>query len=482
MSSLPSLSFIDDGVSLPHRLPRAARSSASITASDSSTCTGSLIDDGADLLPSTRGFGRLNPRFYQQRVRRPDSHGGVWDAHIGRAVGGDIGRSLARLRGVADVDVDVCDKDKKRVKNVETVRVLVPRRWGEFVIKGDDGRVVIVGKEGEFDSGAMDEREKWVERVPRRKENAEKNKRGKKEMQSIEESEYEDVPAMSHLEAIGSPTDFFMTGGAGGRLARSVASSRKHSIEKPKSVVYSLPGSCPLSPTKSTSMSGTSTSTASGKSLDKAKSHRSSASKRLGKGEVDNASIKSYSTYKPAMVEDAADTASESAAVVGEKKWGGSEKGSTKPSPHSWANSQKGSIASTKDRAITKSTSCKTSSNNAWNPASPAPAIQNWIESRVKTVSEASTPSSYHASFRAPSEASWDGLERPRTISDRGVVGSGSEASWSRVSRASSRKSSRYGWGGSERSKRANVGEETDSEGGRGDWERVRVRVRDEWQ
>jgi hypothetical protein len=26
------------------------------------------------------------------------------------------------------------------------------------------------------------------------------------------------------------------------------------------------------------------------------------------------------------------------------------------------------------------------------------------------------------------------------------------------------------------------VGEETDSEGGRGDWERVRVRVRDEWQ
>jgi len=51
-------------------------------------------------------------------------------------------------------------------KKKDTVTIPMPPQWGTFVIKAEDGRVIVVDKDGEFDSGpqkAVSEQQRpWV--------------------------------------------------------------------------------------------------------------------------------------------------------------------------------------------------------------------------------------------------------------------------------------------------------------------------------
>lgn len=294
-STLPPPSFIDDGSSFTARLPRTAKwidshslpVAATIDTDATSVYTGSYIDDGADLLlPGSHlpGFGPIDPTFYAQRARQPNK--GVWNKDIAHAVGGDIMASLARIRGVGvEVRIGSDGKDDGDFgKMGRTVKVCVPRKWGTFVIKEKEtGRVVVVGRDGEFDSGPRvlkksptekergqgtdkykrKERTGWIRAAPlspavpppketetlpptylqaternRAKSTAstyekddhslKKNKtpRPAKTLSRILESVHEDPGTKDDTTAIPSPTGFFMTGGASGwpsRMGTSVA-------------------------------------------------------------------------------------------------------------------------------------------------------------------------------------------------------------------------------------------------------------------
>jgi hypothetical protein len=566
MSSTAPPSFVDDGSSLQKRVPHG-RHPSHITnwphTSDSdttSTYTGSYIDDGADmLLPAhtAPGFGAIDPRFYKQRKRRGDNGHGAWNEDIQKAVGGDIGRSLARLRGVGGVEVKRRG-EKTYEKKVDTVTIPVPRKWDTIVIKGEDGRVVVIDKDGEFDSGPAEPVQemggkKWVKApitldLPIRQKN--EHEREKKKEQVLEpqkevlESEYEDIHQPSARKDLLSPTDFFMTGGASGWPGRehtavmeTIKSERSNSKRSSKvkvkrnSPMRSLPGSWPSplhSVTKTLSVSDKSTEAIG--SVESWGEAKSQPSRRSGKssGDADNLSTKTYSTYKPATVEDAPDTSSEYESILKEADWGGSAKGSV----GGRGGSKK---SSTSKWAANKPTSKQsyTGSNKSWkgdvwaagSPASdhnPPPSLQNWIGDRVETISESSTHKSRHRSRTSshepqwpssarPSEASWDGYEIPKTASEVSVAGTGSERSWLQGSQApsihdskasshrscrSGRHGSRTGWHSWEGSQEANVEERTESEGwkdGKGgyangydednktylneDWSGIRVRV-----
>ena len=579
MSTLTPASFIDDGTSFTKR--HVANWLASSASESSSAYTGSYIDDGADMRPARRntpGFGPLDAKFYKARKPRAnDENGGVWNEDIGRAVGGDMRASLERLRGVAGVEVKRAggETGHRRCEKKDTITIQVPRRWGAFVIKCENGRVVVVDGEGEFDSGVPDlvHKGKWV-RAPTTisapPSTTRTSSRKYKTLTPITESKYEDgstgVGENEDLDSA-SPTGFFMTGGKEGWPARSEISvhspkiSRRSSPLKSRSPVRSPPGSWPSPPQslkKSSVVSGSSTSVG-GRDEEKSasrkvnssssrhegedgvwdwyekkshrstptrmsisrssqhkgidaiqnwndkKSHRSNSSRnsRSSRHVADNMSTKSYSTYKPATVEDTRDTSSDIASIAQDGAWGGSKKSSRQSGEDAWTDSQ---------------------------PASdyheaPSTIVQNWIGDKVKTISEASSSRRSHRSrshapntytspsrCRAPSEASWDGYEIPKTQSEVSVVGTGSARTESRVSRRhGSRRSSTHGgrrtshhgspsaWdGGSEQwggSQRANVdgwaGDETASETTgyangydednstylNGNWEGVSVRV-----
>lgn len=532
MSSITPPSFVDDGTSFQKRVPHRPHPAhiadwIDSTGSDTLTYTGSFVDDGADMLHPINqapGFGPIDPRFYKQRKRK-DAKDGVWNDDIQRAVAGDMQRSLARLRGIGNVEVkkpsDVIDKGKKK----DTVTVPVPPKWGTFVIKGDDGRVIVVGEDGEFDSGvkAKDGDEqlgKWVKApttvsvVSKPAPKLSRSKHGKsrskkdllqspiKELTAIPESEYEDIHQPSVVgKDLGSPTGFFMTGGASGwpsRAATSVASpaksklvSRHSSTASPvklASSTHSPPGAWPSplpSPTRSTIVSErSSTKKASVNSWGERHSHRSDKSDKSWKKDVDTVSVRSHSTYKPVTVEDAADTSSsEILKPVHDVEWGGSHAGSAK----SWAGSKKSSQRSNSSekkasvsgwesspQGSVKSSrhSTKAPNSHAWTNLQPtnaepfaAPAsLQNWVGARLETVSSASDTStrrtrrqrsqSHRSHSHAPSEqqwsgseqyddrlseVTWDGYEKTKTLSDVSVVGTGSE----RSSRAPSQHSQR---------------------------------------
>lgn len=301
------------------------------------------------------------------------------------------------------------------------MRVPLPRMWGTFVIRGDDGRVIIVDREGEFDSGVPKAEEargkRWVKaqstrssvvlkepsitlssppRAGREGAQSKKEKHGHSHrrkrphhshllspplepLMPIEESEYEEEYELSCGEDVASPTGFFMTGGASGWPSRApTLTASPEKLEPP-----------PRSPTSSwpTPTHSTTTSVASSK-LDRdetrswtmdglERSHRSESShhsRRSSKSQTsrkqikDDMSTRSYSTYKAPTVEEGRDTCSESVPSFDPKGWSGSAR-----------------------------------------------------EHR-------STKSSVN-SCRAASENSWDGFEKKKTASEVSVAGSGSERS-----------------------------------------------------
>ncbi|CAI9628705.1 unnamed protein product [Alternaria burnsii] len=303
MSSITPQSFVDDGGSFTKREPRGLdqRHVASWIASNKSEIsgyTGSFIDDGADMqLPPgvAPGFGPVDTRFYKQKKRKEARDGveTVWNDDVQKAISGDIQRNLEKIKGLGGLEVKRTDHDGCQDKkpgdqekaNKDTVTVPVPPQWGTFVIKADDGRVIVVDKDGEFDSGpqkALSEQPKhWVKAastvesaslakgaVPhsttmqrtssrqtkeRSKEKKQKSGSGKsvknnrsrrshlsspKTLTPISESEYEEGYLHSGGEDMGSPTGFMMTGGASGW-----PSSRATSVSVSDAYEYIVPGS-----------------------------------------------------------------------------------------------------------------------------------------------------------------------------------------------------------------------------------------------
>ncbi|KAF1847913.1 uncharacterized protein K460DRAFT_279361, partial [Cucurbitaria berberidis CBS 394.84] len=300
MSAITPPSFVDDGGSftkrIPHSLdPRHVAHWIDATGSDTSGYTGSFIDDGADmLLPhnAAPGFGQIDPRFYMQRKRKEGGKEEVWNDDVQKAVSGDIQRNLAKVRGLGGLEVKRHGRGaqggekKNKEKEKDTVKIVMPPTWGTFVIKTDDGRVIIVDREGEFDSGpqkATSERPAmWVKaassiempsptavsmppsppkhrtshsseerrkRTDKRHSHEHKHRKSHhkhrisprlKALTPIQESEYEEQGQPSAEEDAPSPTLFLMTGGASGwpsRTATSVATPAGSAPER-----YDSPG------------------------------------------------------------------------------------------------------------------------------------------------------------------------------------------------------------------------------------------------
>ncbi|KAF2023611.1 hypothetical protein EK21DRAFT_80491 [Setomelanomma holmii] len=506
MSSITSPSFVDDGGSFQKRIPRGlhpAHIAKWIDSSNSDTTsayTGSYIDDGADMLYASGGapgFGKIDPKFYKQRKRK-EGKDGVWNEDIQKAVAGDIQRSLDKMRGVRNVEIKSVGAEKKsqeaKDREKDTVMVPLPPKWGTFVIKADDGRVIVVDEDGEFDSGPRklapeQQSVKWIKAptmidtpsVPppslkhsasRDKERRTKERKKHKEISlptktltPIPESEYEDGYVPSAGEDLFSPTGFFMTGGADGWPSRPATSTTDlNTVEA--CLAYTLTTGKLAVPT--------------------------AVAHEIGKKDFDNVSNKTYSTYRPVTVEDAPDTSSENAPIVKQVSWAGSQKGSVS----GWGGSNDGLGDCHKSSVKSSKYGSDAIEDEAWTASEAASeihmgaSVQNWVGDRVKTISETSTHKSRARSHRsrrhktrsqsrshAPSEhswadgdkdseATWDGYEKPKTLSEVSVAGTGSERSWP-DSQASEQRHGSRSWAGSQR---ANVdgwpSDQTESEDG----------------
>lgn len=189
-SDLSPVSFVDDGLDITSRMPTPGSSDKVKRGSNvninawvdgvsgdeaPSSYTGSFFDDGADMLPRRApgpGFGEVNKSFYEVSQRRKKVTRD--DLAIQRAVSGDINTTMKKIRAVGEIRVreapqvekmKASEKEKARkeeeVKKAEEERKKqpvsfeIPFHWGTFVIHGEDGRVIVVDSDGEYDSGPM---------------------------------------------------------------------------------------------------------------------------------------------------------------------------------------------------------------------------------------------------------------------------------------------------------------------------------------
>jgi hypothetical protein len=392
MSSITSPSFVDDGSSFRKRVPHLLYSAHltnqlnSVESDTATAYTGSFIDDGADMLPPPRaapGFGRVDPRFYRQRKRRDEEERRVWNDDIQKAVAGDIRRSLDQMRSIGVMEVKRPHGRGKPEKK-DTVTIPLPPRWGTFVIKADHGRIIVIDEDGEFDSGPLQQQElkKWVKapttiELPSLPSVSPSEKKGRKDKENyrhqlepskalttISESEHKDIHQPSISGHPMSPTGFSMTGGASGWPSGTVSSidsiikakcSSRHSFisspgkDKSRSPLRSPPGSWLFSPILLKKGDST-VSTCPVQSWVEEKSYCSHKNTKASRHDVDNTSNKTYSTYKPAAVEDAPDTSSENNSVQQAKARNYSQKdsasswgGSNRVYEHSCVNSRQGS-------------------------------------------------------------------------------------------------------------------------------------------
>ncbi|KAJ4346851.1 uncharacterized protein N0V89_010783 [Didymosphaeria variabile] len=211
LTSATHPSLVDDGFSLSRRMPCGKNPDAidnwlsstiappvlpSIPSSSGTIYTGSFIDDGADMLYPTQvipGFGVMDKRFYGKGKPRKSRHEEEWTVEKERALAGDMWRSLAIMRSIARVELSDADKAEKRRERKETnkgkvgaveddgrVRIMKPLMWGTIIIEGDDGRVVVVDREGDYDSGKPKEK-KGLEK--REKEHAERERGRARELE-----------------------------------------------------------------------------------------------------------------------------------------------------------------------------------------------------------------------------------------------------------------------------------------------------------
>jgi hypothetical protein len=584
MSSITPQSFVDDGGSFTKRIPRGldqrhvARWIAS-SKSEASAYTGSFVDDGADMqLPPgvAPGFGPIDTRFYKQKKRKEPRDGvqTVWSDDVQKAISGDIQRNLEKIRELGGLEVKRTDRDgcqdkkpgdQEKVKK-DTVTVPMPPQWGTFVIKADDGRVIVVDKDGEFDSGpqkALSEQPKhWVKAastvesaslargpVPhstpmhrtssrqtkerskekqKQKSGSEKNVKNNKSrrshlsssktLTSISESEYEEGYLHSDGEDMGSPTGFMMTGGASGWPSSRASSVAHTAVSMSDAYEYIVPGSptkaisegfryvrprsqgykdiIPVSNSwiekKASSMRSPparrpspdilpvkgDTKVLSEVSWDggqfesawkvaspshSCKSHRSTHTSNKSpksKNDSDSASGKSHATYKAPTVEDA--SGEEDYIATG---WGGSVKSTeTQGWGRNQNNNEESSSSKKEGREPASMLSAntphphtwagagsKSSSERSWSKRPKATDNASWTGVESPTFQQiANSPTSVH--FGSPTlplgDTTWDGLERNKSTSEVGVVGTGSErASLGRQSQVSSIQSARRSHG-----------------------------------
>ncbi|KAA8618035.1 hypothetical protein PtrV1_09542 [Pyrenophora tritici-repentis] len=568
MSAITPQSYVDDGASFtkrtPHGLSKHHVAKWISSGSDTSGYTGSFIDDGADMQfrdDATPGFGTIDKRFYKQKKPQEPKFGyeKIWNEHVQKAVTGDVQRNLNKVRGLGGIQVKKRHDgrggdghgNERGKKKEESITVPAPPQWATFVIRADDGRVIVVDKDGDFDSGPPAEAEierpkPWVKAastvVPpsstgmsapssppkhrvfgstskgHTKDRPDKQSKTKKYKKSqttppkiltpIPESEYEDG-YVSATELIGSPTNFLMTGGASGWLSRggtyisspavSVSDGYGHISPESKGrnvrdgYRYVRPnaygkmgsGTYGYEQISTDGMSKTTSDRSwNGGQLENAwedqkashaygsersHQHSSNGKWRDEKTRIDDSSMKSHSTYKPPTVEDAPDTASEGNAAAG---WGRGGKKS-------------GSVQSSLNTEKLNESAWNVPHPHTWAMDGKPPSEQSW-DSRPKAADNPSwtgiQPRAFphqpaHSPIISPvsSEATWDGFERLKTLSDVSVVGSGSGresqggGNWSQrssrppsehESRSSHRNSAKWeadqaGWAGSQISKRS---------------------------
>ncbi len=313
MSSITPQSFIDDREFPPRRLPHRSRHrdvAKWITGSnsDTSTYTGSYIDDGADApspLLQIPGFVPVAHKPYQSGQREKSKD--VWNDDVQRAIGGDVRRSLRKIRDLGHLDVRKESKYEDEEEREETVLVPIPPTWGTFVIRGKDGRVIVISKEGEFDSGPRETRkkeeaERWIRadsvvasestgstitlsawsssdnssrrssrrsshkaerdaiepsktKHHRRKRSSRHSESRHKPPSSLSSKILEPVAELDSeddwstlVEEVQPPSGFFMTGGASGLPGQESVVSGNPTETGPLSPVFSGPGGWPTSP------------------------------------------------------------------------------------------------------------------------------------------------------------------------------------------------------------------------------------------
>ncbi|KAF2685289.1 hypothetical protein K458DRAFT_430839 [Lentithecium fluviatile CBS 122367] len=281
MTSITAPSFFDDAGNVERHMRCGGRwdinawlqstpaLASTLSMTDTSAYTGSVMDDAADMLPlghgARPGFGRIDKKFYSEGKRGKDER--EWTEEMAKAVGGDIQRSLARLGGFGEVRVMGAEEGarekrragrKKRAGGEEDedrcVRVRAPPAWGSFVIEGKDGRVIVVDKDDVYDSGRPGEnivvdwgRTRSEKEMERQRKKDERRKKEKEKEQAISlalklrspdaklqdkswsnrntELAQQDKPILeadtsddaSVIDSnVPSPTKFFITGGASG--------------------------------------------------------------------------------------------------------------------------------------------------------------------------------------------------------------------------------------------------------------------------
>ena len=475
MSDITPPSYIDDGASFSRRLPASAPHAnvakwldATGPGSETSAYTGSYIDDGADLLPPTvPGFGRVNPLFYKPRRRR-EGNEGVWSADVARAVQGDMARSLAKLRGTAGIQVKRAEPGSAEGrKRRGVVCVPAPPKWGAFVIRGDDGRVVVVDERGEFDSGPVaavardmegKETGPWVRAASsvdtpvstleaaryrdapgsgkssqtksKAKTHAsprDKKARKSKPLSPIPESGYESDDPVK-ISPLASPTNFFMTGGLSGWPSRAASPDPGVPVVPHAITWATTPASRTLntgSKLKSTPPAGPAES-ASSSSSTRLEGRRSKHSSRLYQPgqKCDKASTKTHSTYKaPDVVEVVYDETPLGETSHSQTGWGDVDSDKKR---------ETGAWDKTGDTGTVKSFGHdSTVSDLEWGGSAKG---SGWGGS--KSDSRASKTGSFHGwdvdekHSNTGDKEEWDGFERPKTTSEVSVAGSSSERSW----------------------------------------------------
>lgn len=366
MSTLTPLSFVDDGASFTKRTPHQLRLSqvsdwlentdSTAPHSPFSAYTGSFIDDGADLLPPRTqqpGFGTVDSRFYEEVERRDRAGAMVWNEAVQKAITGDLQRNLDKIRALGDIAMDreaTKERDDRKMEGtIETVRVPVPRIWGTFIIRGDDERVIVVERDGEFDSrlpGVDEARGKrWVKaesaaasvalnnsRPWAELEEAQKRSRHD-DLMSIEEAEYRQPYEGSDGENVASPTGFSMAGSACSWARGTWTSqfkSRSHSPVdgwpcSPQSTTQSAVASKLISDDANSWSKDRGNDSRGGESSDRSARRETSYPPPSRHIQGNLSPVSCYSNYRAPTVEDGRNTSSESVESFADQGWCGGD-------------------------------------------------------------------------------------------------------------------------------------------------------------
>ncbi|USP72931.1 hypothetical protein yc1106_00205 [Curvularia clavata] len=368
MSAITPPSFLDDGGSIANRLPqgldkqRVAKWVSRGTFSDTSAYTGSFVDDDEDIVLRSSSISDRQARHEKEETRKKGDEQ-VWNENAKKAVSGDVRRHMDKIRDLrGKVQVRKVKKGREMEKEKKKVLVPVPRRWGTFVIKDKDGRVVVVDEEGEFDSG------------PRKVHNEKQHERRWVRAASTVESS---SPFPVAPSTVLPPRDQYMS--TRGFAEDAEVAKRRHEKDKWNYIPNSPR---PLSPIPESEDEDGSSSTS-------------------------KASIRSQKGFM--------------AKVTGWKDGSQNSTTGNARSSNGSTNENKGWVSPSK---LPHPFACATGRPNSperWSHGSEAVDNPDWTESETSFQQHG-----FDGPARSFSEATWDGFERRKTISDVSIAGSNS--------------------------------------------------------